>query len=182
MPVVDVHTHLLPPELPRWKERFGYGGFIRLEHTGPCRARMLKDDGRGFREVEENLWAPAARLADCERFGVDVQVLSTVPVMFSYWAKPEDVPIRQGELFLLPAGVPHSPLRPAGTVGLVVECPKFARGTHHLRWYCRSCGSVLHDAAFEPVDLGKQIKAMIGEFSASQDLRTCKKCGAVFSV
>ena len=90
MPVVDVHTHLLPPELPRWKERFGYGGFIRLEHTGPCRARMLKDDGRGFREVEENLWAPAARLADCERFGVDVQVLSTVPVMFSYWAKPED--------------------------------------------------------------------------------------------
>jgi aminocarboxymuconate-semialdehyde decarboxylase len=90
MPVVDVHTHLLPPELPRWKERFGYGGFIRLEHTGPCRARMLKDDGQAFREVEENLWAPAARLADCERLGVDVQVLSTVPVMFSYWAKPED--------------------------------------------------------------------------------------------
>src|SRR5439155_6922860 len=42
--------------------------------------------------------------------------------------KPRDVPIRQGELFLLPAGVPHSPQRPAGTVGLVVECPKFARG------------------------------------------------------
>jgi aminocarboxymuconate-semialdehyde decarboxylase len=90
MPVVDVHTHLLPPELPRWKERFGYGGFIRLEHTGPCRARMLKDDGQAFREVEDNLWAPAARLADCDRLGVDLQVLSTVPVMFSYWARPED--------------------------------------------------------------------------------------------
>ena len=90
MPVVDVHTHLLPPDLPRWKERFGYGGFIQLEHTGPCRARMLKDDGQAFREVEETLWAPAARLADCDRLGVDVQVLSTVPVMFSYWAKPED--------------------------------------------------------------------------------------------
>ncbi|HZX43637.1 MAG TPA: amidohydrolase family protein, partial [Myxococcaceae bacterium] len=90
MPVVDVHTHLLPPELPRWKERFGYGGFVGLEHTGPCRGRMVKDDGQAFREVEENLWAPAARLADCDRAGVDVQVLSTVPVMFSYWATPED--------------------------------------------------------------------------------------------
>jgi aminocarboxymuconate-semialdehyde decarboxylase len=90
MPVVDVHTHLLPPELPRWKERFGYGGFIQLEALGPCRARMLKDDGQPFREVEENLWSPAARIAECDRAGVDVQVLSTVPVMFSYWAKPED--------------------------------------------------------------------------------------------
>jgi aminocarboxymuconate-semialdehyde decarboxylase len=90
VPVVDVHTHLLPRELPRWKERFGYGGFVRLEHLGPCRARMLKDDGQPFREVEENLWSPAARIAECDRAGVDVQVLSTVPVMFSYWAKPED--------------------------------------------------------------------------------------------
>jgi 3-hydroxyanthranilate 3,4-dioxygenase len=96
--------------------------------------------------------------------------------------KPRDVPIRQGELFLLPAGVPHSPQRPAGTVGLVVEVPKFARGTHHLRWYCPSCGNVLHDAAFEPADLGKQIKAMIEEFKGSPGLRTCKKCGAVFAV
>jgi aminocarboxymuconate-semialdehyde decarboxylase len=90
MAVVDVHTHLLPPELPRWKDRFGYGGFVGLEHTGPCRARMVKDDGQPFREVEERLWAPAVRQADCDRLGVDVQVLSTVPVMFSYWAKGED--------------------------------------------------------------------------------------------
>ena len=96
--------------------------------------------------------------------------------------KPRDVPILQGELFLLPAGVPHSPQRPAGTVGLVVEVPKFARGTHHLRWYCRDCGNVLHDDAFEPVDLGKQIKTMIEEFKGNADLRRCKKCGAVFVV
>src|SRR5579872_1062784 len=95
---------------------------------------------------------------------------------------PRDVPICQGELFLLPAGVPHSPQRAAGTVGLVVEAPKFARGTHHLRWYCRQCGNVLHDAAFEPVDLGKQIKAMIEEFNSSMSLRTCQKCAAVFAV
>jgi 3-hydroxyanthranilate 3,4-dioxygenase len=96
--------------------------------------------------------------------------------------KPRDIAIRQGELFLLPAGVPHSPQRGAGTIGLVVEVPKFARGTHHLRWYCRQCNSVVHDAAFEPVDLGKQIKAMIEEFKGSTALRTCKKCSAVFAV
>jgi 3-hydroxyanthranilate 3,4-dioxygenase len=96
--------------------------------------------------------------------------------------KPRDVPIRQGELFLLPAGVPHSPQRPAGTVGLVVEVPKYAKGVHHLRWYCRTCGNVLHDVAFEPVDLGKQLKAMIEEFNASRELRVCKKCSAEFVI
>jgi len=93
--------------------------------------------------------------------------------------KPRDVPIRQGELFLLPAGVPHSPQRPAGTVGLVVEQPKAHTADHHLRWFCKNCGSVLHDVAFQPVDLGKQIKAMLQEFASRDDLRTCKSCGTV---
>lgn len=93
--------------------------------------------------------------------------------------KPVDLPIRQGELFLLPAGVPHSPQRPANTVGLVVEQPKAHPEDHHLRWFCKGCGAVLHDVAFKPVDLGKQIKAMLAEFNAREDLRTCKACGAV---
>jgi aminocarboxymuconate-semialdehyde decarboxylase len=86
---IDIHTHLLPPELPRFAERFGYGGFITLEHHQPCRARMMRDDGRFFREVESNCWDPARRLQECDATGVTVQVLSTVPVMFNYWTKPE---------------------------------------------------------------------------------------------
>lgn len=87
--MIDIHTHILPEKLPRWKERFGYGGFIDLDHHAPCRARMLRDDGKFFREIESNCWDPQVRLEDCQRFGVSRQVLSTVPVMFSYWAKPQ---------------------------------------------------------------------------------------------
>ncbi len=87
---IDIHTHLLPPELPRWKEKFGYGGFIGLEKTSSCSARMVRDDGRSFREIASNAWDPAVRIEECERAGVHVQVLSTIPVLFSYWAKPAD--------------------------------------------------------------------------------------------
>src|SRR5215203_6198335 len=76
---IDIHTHILPRDIPRWKEKFGYGGFITLEHHKPCCARMLKDDGHFFRGIEE-----------CDAAGVNVQVLSTVPVMFSYWAAAKD--------------------------------------------------------------------------------------------
>jgi aminocarboxymuconate-semialdehyde decarboxylase len=86
---VDIHTHLLPADLPRFAERYGYGGFITLDHHASCRARMLRDDGKFFREIESNCWDPARRLTECDTAGVTLQVLSTVPVMFSYWAKPE---------------------------------------------------------------------------------------------
>lgn len=87
---IDVHTHILPKKIPNWKEKFGYGGFIKLEHHKPCRARMLKDDGHFFREIEDNCWSAEKRVKECDDFGVNVQVLSTVPVMFSYWSNPAD--------------------------------------------------------------------------------------------
>lgn len=87
---IDVHTHILPEHIPNWKEKFGYGGFIKLEHHKPCCARMLKDDGHFFREIEDNCWSAEKRIEECENFDVAVQVLSTVPVMFSYWANAVD--------------------------------------------------------------------------------------------
>ncbi|MES2284725.1 MAG: amidohydrolase family protein [Bacteroidota bacterium] len=87
---IDIHTHILPEHIPNWKEKFGYGGFVQLQHHKPCCANMILDDGKFFREIEDNCWSAEKRIKECDHHHVDVQVLSTVPVMFNYWTKPED--------------------------------------------------------------------------------------------
>ncbi len=86
---VDVHTHILPPALPDLRQRFGYGGWPRIVPDGPQSARIVIDD-RLFRVIDDDSWDPVRRIEHCDRDGVAIQVLSTVPVMFSYWAPAAD--------------------------------------------------------------------------------------------
>lgn len=78
----------MPAQMPNWTQKFGYGEFIHLEHRN-CRACMMKGD-RLFREVDDNCFDPGVRLKEMEQTEVTVQVLSTIPVLFNYWAKPTD--------------------------------------------------------------------------------------------
>lgn len=85
---IDIHTHIMPENVPNWFEKFGYGAFIRLEHHKPCCAKMIKGD-KVFREIEHNCWDAGVRITEMDATEVGVQVLSTIPVLFNYFAKPE---------------------------------------------------------------------------------------------
>ncbi len=86
---IDIHTHILPKTWPDLREKYGYGGFVSLDHHKCACARMMVD-AKFFREIEHNCWDPQIRLDECQQHNINVQVLSTVPVMFNYWAKPAD--------------------------------------------------------------------------------------------
>ena len=90
-----------------------------------------------------------------------------------------DIPIRAGDMFLLPPNIPHSPQRGAGTVGLVIERRRREGETDALRWYCSNCGSALHEARFPLTDIVHQLRHAIESFSAREDLRTCGSCGHI---
>lgn len=123
---IDIHTHILPESWPDLRARYGYGGFVCMEHHKPGWARMAID-GKAFREVPATTWDPAPRLEECDRHRVDVQVLSTVPVMFSYWAQPNDA-LDLARLLndQLAATVAAHPKRFAGLGTLPMQAPDLA--------------------------------------------------------
>jgi aminocarboxymuconate-semialdehyde decarboxylase len=86
---IDAHTHILPSEMPNWTEKFGYGDFVWLKQAKPGFADMMKGHDF-FRTIEENCWDADIRIKEYADFNTQVQVVCTVPVMFSYWAKPKD--------------------------------------------------------------------------------------------
>ena len=86
---IDMHTHIIPKHLPKFAEKFGYGDFIHLVHKEDGTADMMKGD-EFFRNIKSNCWDPEERAQEYANFDTQVQVVCTIPVMFSYWAKPAD--------------------------------------------------------------------------------------------
>lgn len=92
---------------------------------------------------------------------------------------PETIDIREGDMFLLPPRTPHSPQRPANTVGLVIERYRYKGEMDKLMWYCENCHQKLYEASLEVKDIVNQLPVVMNHFMSSEDLRTCKSCGAV---
>jgi len=86
---IDMHTHILPEYLPDWTTKFGYGNFIHLDHHRSGFARMMQGT-KFFREIAQNCWDPKLRIEEYASHNTQVQVVCTIPVMFSYNAKPLD--------------------------------------------------------------------------------------------
>jgi len=106
------------------------------------------------------------------------QVEGDINVRIQEEGKAVDIPIKEGEMFLLPAKIPHSPMRSEGSVGLVIE--KVRKGTNDkdgLLWFCDNCNHKLHDTYFPLTNIEKDFIPRFKEFYASKELRTCNECG-----
>ncbi len=87
-----------------------------------------------------------------------------------------DIPISAGEMFLLPAKVPHSPQRTEGSIGLVIERYRRKGEQDGFMWYCENCGNKLYEERFELTDIVKQLPKVMQTFYDSEELRSCDTC------
>jgi 3-hydroxyanthranilate 3,4-dioxygenase len=105
------------------------------------------------------------------------QIKGDIVVRIQENGKAVDVPIKEGEIFLLPAKIPHSPMRSEGSIGLVVECKRSAIERDGLMWFCDKCNEPLHDTYFHLTNVEKDFQPRFKEYYGSEELRTCKSCG-----
>ena len=91
--------------------------------------------------------------------------------------KAVEVPIKEGDIFLLPPRVPHNPIRFKNTIGLVMERRRREGEMDGLMWFCEKCNHQLYEEKFELNDIATQFQGVFAKFYSSDELRTCKSCG-----
>jgi 3-hydroxyanthranilate 3,4-dioxygenase len=128
---------------------------------GGCRSNARKD--YHYNETEEWFY----------------QIEGDINVRIQEDGKPVDIPIKEGEIFLLPARTPHSPMRPEGTIGLVIEAKRSVAEKDGLLWFCDNCNEKLHESYFPLTNIEKDFLPRFKEYYSSVEMRTCKKCGTV---
>ena len=107
------------------------------------------------------------------------QLEGNIMVKIQEDGKAVDVPINEGDIFLLPPNVPHNPVRGANTIGLVMERRRRDGERDGLMWFCEKCNSKLFEEYFTLTDIQTQFQGVFAKFYGSEDLRTCKKCSHV---
>jgi len=107
------------------------------------------------------------------------QLEGDIKVTIQEDGKAVEIPIKEGEMFLLPARVPHQPSRPANSVGLVIECKRTSNEDDGLMWFCENCNNKLKEYKFHLTNIEKDFLPRFREFYGSVESRTCSKCGTV---
>ena len=113
---------------------------------------------------------------DTEEFFYQVQGAITLRIMHPETNTPHDIILREGDIYLLPANVPHSPMRPKDTIGLVIEQKRPDGSQDRLRWYCDGCHKMVHEAFFTLENIATDLKRIMEAFWKDDALRTCA-CG-----
>jgi 3-hydroxyanthranilate 3,4-dioxygenase len=156
---IDEHRHLLKPPVGNkcvWED----GDFIVMVVGGPNSRKDFH-----YNETPEFFY----------------QIEGDIKLRIIKDGKPEDVMIREGEIYLLPPGVPHSPQRPANTIGLVIEYKRPPGMRDALQWYCEGCGDQLYEEDFRLENIVTDLPKIFGHFYQSEERRTCKECGSVMT-
>lgn len=104
------------------------------------------------------------------------QLKGDVSVKLMIDGQIEEVQIHEGDVFLLPAGIPHSPQRPPNTIGLVVERQRKLNEKDALVWYCDQCKTELYKEEFEVKDIVKELPLVFDRYYSSEKNTTCKNC------
>ncbi|MEP6946880.1 MAG: 3-hydroxyanthranilate 3,4-dioxygenase [Acidobacteriota bacterium] len=154
---IDEHRHLLRPPVGN-QCVYDDGDFIVMVVGGPNSRKDYHWD-----EGEELFY----------------QIEGDIKVQIQEDGKAVEVQIHEGEMFLLPPRVPHNPIRGANTIGLVIERKRQTGELDGLLWFCDNCNTKLYEEYFQLDDITTQFQNVFKKFYGSEDLRTCRSCGAV---
>ena len=155
---IDDNRHLLKPPVGNQQVYIGNDDFIVMVVGGPNSRKDFH-----WNEGEEFFY----------------QLEGDVKVRIMEDGKPVDIPIKEGEIFLLPPRTPHCPQRPANTIGLVMEVYRKPGEKDGCLWFCEKCNNKLYEEYFVLEDIVKQLPVVMNNFYSSVEHRTCKKCGTV---
>ncbi len=155
---IDEHRHELKPPVGNRNLYQDAGDYIVMVVAGP---NARKD--YHYNETEELFY----------------QLEGDIVVRIQEDGKAVDIPIKEGEMFLLPARVPHSPMRSEGSIGLVVELKRKQTDNDGLLWFCDNCNNKLHESYFHLTNIENDFIPRFKEYYGSESMRTCHNCGAV---
>ncbi len=157
---IDEHRHELKPPVGNRNLYTEAGDYIVMVVAG----RNARKDYH-YNETEELFY----------------QLEGDITVRIQEDGQAVDVPIREGEMFLLPARVPHSPMRPEGSIGLVIECKRQPEDNDGLMWFCDQCNTKLHESYFHLTNIEKDFLPRFREYYNDEHLRTCPNCHSVMA-
>jgi 3-hydroxyanthranilate 3,4-dioxygenase len=155
---IDEHRHLLKPPVGNQQVYKVADDFIVMVVGGPNSRKDFH-----YNQTEELFY----------------QLEGDVAVKIVEDGRIVEIPIREGDMFLLPGKVPHSPQRGANTIGLVIEKVRNPEEIDGFMWFCENCHEKLYEEYMKVDDIVAQLPPVMNAFYSSEEKRTCKKCGTV---